>query len=431
MKLGLERWITGVKEWQKPYRTQKTYWDRRDHTSSLPLGNSVWLVRLHREEILNYAQYRVTNALTERTNAKIRKLLRAGHRYSPETLVTLVNRELESQPSTGRAVTPTVWLPEKKGRAAETTSPVVELALPPKQPEPLLPPPIPADFDYQNLPIPEPLTSLPPSLPPVLRVRKPRHLPYCAPELGLPEPIWVWLHTKQSRQLGSPAWVKRLMEYAPPVDIAAWHLLCAGQVSGVGMPVIEARQLELWRATALWLYVQHHPDVLNARERERQPFLAGLDLRTLAHLQPEVISPLCAAWLTLVERFASLPLELEGLMLTVIHWQQLSELEGQQAITAFHTGIHKDRSIWDSWCSAAVGQVELMHMVVRWRRHLDAPGLPMVTLLVTDPELRWLTALEWAAAQAVEMETLGPLQRLHAFKKTVKLLDEHSMRLGI
>ena len=297
---GLERWIDRLAAWSNKYPSRER-----------PLSRTWWVTRQYRDEIVNYAAHRLTNAQTELTNAMIRHYLRLGRRYDPQTLMALVNT---APPAAGgfssrKTTRPIRWyaraqLPavERKARPQATgewpplpyTMP--ELEWPPRpEPWPLDLEPVPTSLMVAQEPPAEPVEAAAVESAAVIQVpakpqapgpRRPRRVPKLLPEFGLPQQVWWWLHSKVDNQPLGERWYSRILQLAPACDLTAWGLLCAGQLGSALTLEVQAGQLRHWRAAVLWSYVQNNLDGLNGAERERQPRLRGLDLHALAEVSP-------------------------------------------------------------------------------------------------------------------------------------------------
>lgn len=330
-------------------------WSNRAEIQERPLSRTWWVTRQYRAEVINYAEHRLTNAQTELTNGMIRHYLRLGRRYDPQTLMALVNT---APPTAARMVSsrttrPMRWYaraelpaahrhqsPPSAGDWPPLPPTMPELEWPPR-PEPwplgLTPTPAPAVLVVPQEPPAEPVEATAmetaavieaPATPQAPGPRRPRRVPKLLPELGLPQQVWWWLHSKVDHQPLGERWYSRILPLAPAGDLTAWSLLCAGQLGSALTLEVQAGQLQHWRAAVLWSYVQNNLDGLNGAERERQPRLRGLDLHALAEVSPALCSAATDAWVSLTEKFGSLSPQGKAAMTLLERWHTLAHDAG-------------------------------------------------------------------------------------------------------
>ena len=330
MAPGIERWAAQVEKWQTQLQSADGY--------SKPLGRIAWALRVYKNECLAYAQTQATNAATEAMNARIRRLLRRGHRYNPATLVSLVN---DSEPSSDLPAQEVHLAPERWIRA--DLVPVTPVA-------PLFAEE--AEEVERAEEVTAPALPVPVESPPVSR-QTPRRpsgrtpYPRMHPELNLPPAVWKWLHSRAGRGLQAPRWAARILEQAD--DRASWIQLNSGRWDSK----VSAHTLRLWRATVLNAYLQQHPKDLGIKARELYPTLTEL---RLTDLSADILEMLTELWRTqATQRFYRLQTHEEKL-LTEIHswatwilpeavelWQQLQP-DGGGLVTDLLAGLSEEEA---------------------------------------------------------------------------------------
>ncbi|GGS37036.1 hypothetical protein GCM10008961_30860 [Deinococcus knuensis] len=332
---ALKQWLEGVKAWQRQQPQKR---------NQAPLGRICWALNTYPEACAAYLTTGVTNGATERANARIRRVLRQGHRYNLQTLMDLVNQvpyrtpalraatydfPPSSRPSSGRrsrppapvAVTPPAApLPAQRPTQAPTQKPAPEPAQPPAQRPPEQRPP-------------EPARPAPPALKPTPRVPA-RHLPKQHPDMAVPLPVWHWLHSRTCpERRGSPRWTAHIAQLAPADSAAEWHLLNAGQVLTSADDRVSTASLLAWRTAVLYQYARDQSREFIPRLQER--FRAEVDILNLYATRPDLAQRFHDALLRLsAERFLS-PTDEEQVTLRAV--LGVPPLTGQNAGTPIPT----------------------------------------------------------------------------------------------
>lgn len=375
-----------------------------------PLGRIRWALETYLDACEAAIHTGVTNAATERANASIRRVLRQGHRYSPAALLELVNRhEPPHSPliATTTRVDPPGRLTSPAASRATRPAPVAAPVVRPEaRPEP--PPVAPAA-------VPLPRTS--PRLPPRVAARH-RRSPH--PELQLPGPVWLWLHSStQPGARGAPRWVARITELAPASLTRDWAILGAGGVADAHGVAVPAQTRLWWRTTVLHTYARDQIGEFAASVRES--LHQDMDVQALCAAG----GPLLLAFYDALARLSAgrfvppSPAEMEVL-------QVVSAATRIAAIGPAGYDTRNLIAVLDAWCSAAlaVDTGGFWDRVREVRPRLPSLTPAQVAEILSSPALRWAVATELAAQEISPPAELAPdrVQRAAWFGELWKLL---------
>lgn len=251
-----------------------------------PLGRILWALKVYSKQCSAYSRARLTNARTELVNAKIRRYVRRGHRYSPQTLLALINRDLEQSGLVRAAALP----PSKdQGVLAAQDAQVESLEMS-------------TEGATSTEPLPERQAKRTISS---RGGRTSRHRPVPHDSIDLPEHVWEWLHsvtTPGGRQ--GKRWYHVVLSTAPPTDRWAWELLCRGQRSGNeddlsgGDRSTELTDIQLvrWRLSLMHVYFQEQSRTLSPAGYEPLVRLKGLNIYRLVAEEPALAIKLDRVW---------------------------------------------------------------------------------------------------------------------------------------
>lgn len=373
---ALTDWLSRVIAWQRKNFSKDSY--------RQPLGRICWAFETYPDACTAYLRTGVTNAATERANARVRRVLRQGHRFDVATLIELVNREAE--------------------QVVALESHTVVTQQPEPEPVPSSVPVIPPRIAIQSAsgrpassrPLKVPKPDVEPTLPSPPRVAN-RHLKKQHPELGLPRPVWIWMHSAITPgKRGGQRWAQRLLLQAPLHLRGQWSLLSAGQIiDSEGLEVPETVRL-LWRTTVLHEYLCHQLHEFSPRVREwATPHADIMDLwQGAPHLCEHLQNTLLALS---AERFLP-PTELDVDVLRIVRWGQRADAAAKETVT----------SIFDQWCSGALASNTGASVDLIRRVRPRLPHLSQGEVLALVRALRWLVATELAHLEQPLSTELAP-----------------------
>ncbi|WP_185974664.1 transposase [Deinococcus detaillensis] len=285
-KRGLELWREDVRQWSQRVKDPST-------GVSAPLGRILWALRQYWDACLAYATTKTTNADTELVNAQIRRNLRRGHRFVPESLVQLVNQTADARRAPPlQPPAPVIW-------KARPVSQVVALEASPQK------------WSAEI-------------------TRADRNLPRQSPLLELTVPVWAWLHRPQDpRRRAGERWLHEIVKCLPAAERTAWQLCNSGQPEGIPDFTVSISQLERWRAVVHHRYVVTQLERLDPSEAQRQVTLMDLRVDDLVSRCPDLHRAVGDLYrrLATVESLVLSP-EDEQIMIQVVTWHSLvSDLE--------------------------------------------------------------------------------------------------------
>jgi hypothetical protein len=258
--------------------------------SRAPFGRILWALDKYWKECSAYSHARLTNARTELVNAKIRRYVRRGHRYSSQTLLALINRDLKQSGLIRAADLP---LEKHQEIVAARDAQVESLKEPPLQ-------------SSLNEPVPERQAKLTASS---RSGRTSRHRPVPHDSINLPEHVWEWLHSKtEPERRNEKYWYHVVLAAAPPTDRWAWQLLCRGQLSesqsdmswGSSPREVFPVLLVHWRLSLLHIYFQAQAATTSPAGYEPLVRLKGLSIDRLMAEDLTLAGKLDRVWRLLV-----------------------------------------------------------------------------------------------------------------------------------
>ncbi|GAA4013102.1 hypothetical protein GCM10022631_25970 [Deinococcus rubellus] len=282
-KRGLELWKEHVRQWSQQVKDPAT-------GGLAPLGRIRWALRQYWDACLAYATTKTTNADTELVNAQIRRNLRRGHRFVPESLVQLVNQTADAR------------------RA------------------PVLQPPAPVTWKARPVPRAAVALEASPQKWSAEITRADRNLPRQSPLLELTVPVWAWLHRPQDpRRRAGERWLHEIVKCLPAAERTAWQLCNSGQPEGIPDFTVSVSQLERWRAVVHHRYVVTQLNRLDPSEAQRQVSLVDLRVDALVSHGPDLHRAVGDLYrrLATVESLVLSP-EDEQIMTQVVAWHALA-----------------------------------------------------------------------------------------------------------
>jgi len=355
IRAGLERWMGRMEEWRRQ--------GKEEPPPEAPFPRISWAIRTYWKEILAYADTGATNATTELINGRIRAHLRRGHRYDARSLITLINREAEASGSESPIPPPITFqflVPEPDAVAAPPASSVQ--STPRKRPK----------RARKTVPVIGMAATWQSS------ARPSRALPKQAPELDIPAPVWIWLHSRagdgRGRREGG-RWFHLVLRAVESADEAAmWGLCCAGQIRNANGLSVTPAALERWRAVVQHRFVVEHPGGLAVSERERQPRLRELRLNTVYDCCPAVHKAVAKIYATLLkDAFVKLKEENQQLLTFIESWHHF--YSGSKPV---RTEVLEARP-WQAWPGAITSvdlepssvERSLMNASFGWALHME------------------------------------------------------------
>lgn len=381
----LTTWLRALQRWQAERRPEARSSYRQ------PLGRIRWALETYPDACAAYLHTGVTNAATERANARVRRVLRQGHRYDLQTIIDLVNEDgvpaLPLYARTVNVVRPGMVIDprrRKKPMLREAALPE-DVTLPaPVDIAPLKPP----------MAAPAPALIRPPNVPA-------RHLKRQHPELQLPAPVWVWLHSaSQPGKRGSERWTARISALASPDAAADWAILNSGGVeNSAGDPVPEEMRLS-WRTTVLYRYALNQQHELAASVRAA--LCPDAEIDTLCIQRPLIAG------------------ELEATLIRLCAGRFVPPAPQELALLQVVRQAHADPAgdvipIWDTWCSAALATDTGRNFEQVRRIRSMLPGLTPQQIEVLLVSVRWEVAQEIVARSGLELSSvLEPTRGAHA-----------------
>jgi hypothetical protein len=278
-----------LKRWRREIGTWRESVSSNGHDGRRTLFSRIlWALNAHWAECSAYGHARLTNARTELVNAKIRRYVRRGHRYSPETLLNLINRDLDL--SGALPVPDFLFAKEEESKTVGNMKPESSGSSLHLQ----------SSVDQSLMDTQAVLTLKP------RRGRTSRHRPKRHESIKLADPIWEWLHSpKEPGRRQGKRWYHVLMAAAPPRDRWAWHLLCRGQCRGeqseAGVLEVTSTQMTHWRLSVLFTYFRDREQFEPLNSAEYQPLIRmkNLDVDRLMIENPVLATQLDEAWCSL------------------------------------------------------------------------------------------------------------------------------------
>ncbi len=380
---ALTAWLTALTQWHtRRFNTEAGSY-------SQPLGRIRWALETYPEACAAYLTTGVTNAVTEKANARVRRVLRQGHRYDPQALVNLVNREDDAELPTGAAtymvLQTSVPGKRRKRKLRLEKGNLLQQPHPVREDDASLPPPAAPSQGKQQVVLH--------TVPHVAA----RHLPIQHPDTGLPQPVWIWLHSAVApARRGSPRWVSHIANLAPEGLSPQWAVLNAGNVTDRKGIRVAADSVNLWRTTVLYHYALQQAHEFAATMRDLLG--DGWDIHDLWCRNTVLCDQLQSTLLTLSgARFLS-PTERDLGVLQMIQQGHSIEVRDVDAI----------RAILDCWCSAALS-VDTGRAVDRLRQiRPQLSALSQSQLHALIPEIRWQLGAEMLVRQQLLPPELTP-----------------------